>query len=107
MLCFPEVQGRKRTLKYGFYGNRSAQLSTFQMRWYYQGAARQHLDNNLNIIGVFRLPQVGNIKKETVALWYKDGREVKGDGNLTFTEGVLNLEIAQVRGILMFHVPHT
>uniref|UniRef100_A0A8C7TKA9 Myomesin 1 n=1 Tax=Oncorhynchus mykiss TaxID=8022 RepID=A0A8C7TKA9_ONCMY len=46
--------------------------------------------------GVFRLPQVGNIKKETVALWYKDGREVKGDGNLTFTEGVLNLEIAQI-----------
>lgn len=92
----------------GFYENRSAQLSTFQMIWYYQCAAGQHLDNNLNIIGVFRLPQVGNIKKETVALWYKDGREVKGDGNLTFTEGVLNLEIAQVRGILkLFHAPHT
>uniref|UniRef100_A0A8C8LXX8 Myomesin 1b n=1 Tax=Oncorhynchus tshawytscha TaxID=74940 RepID=A0A8C8LXX8_ONCTS len=44
--------------------------------WYYQGVAGQHLDNNLNIIGVFRLPQVGNIKKETVALWYKDGREI-------------------------------
>uniref|UniRef100_A0A8C7R7H3 Myomesin-1 n=1 Tax=Oncorhynchus mykiss TaxID=8022 RepID=A0A8C7R7H3_ONCMY len=40
--------------------------------------------------------KVGNIKKETVALWYKDGREVKGDEKLTFTEGVLNLEIAQI-----------
>uniref|UniRef100_A0A673ZKT3 Myomesin-1 n=1 Tax=Salmo trutta TaxID=8032 RepID=A0A673ZKT3_SALTR len=45
---------------------------------------------------VFLKCKVGNIKKETVALWYKDGREVKGDGNLTFTEGVLNLEIAQI-----------
>uniref|UniRef100_A0A4W5NR81 Myomesin 1 n=1 Tax=Hucho hucho TaxID=62062 RepID=A0A4W5NR81_9TELE len=49
---------------------------------------------------VFLKCKVGNIKKETVALWYKDGREVKGDGNLAFTEGVLNLEISQVRGIL-------
>ncbi|XP_064797857.1 myomesin-1 isoform X2 [Oncorhynchus masou masou] len=40
--------------------------------------------------------KVGNIKKETVALWYKDGREVKGDEKLTFTEGVLKLEIAQI-----------
>ena len=40
--------------------------------------------------------QVGNIKKETVALWYKDGREIKADEHLTFTEGVLTLEIAQV-----------
>uniref|UniRef100_A0A8C7G8D8 Myomesin 1 n=1 Tax=Oncorhynchus kisutch TaxID=8019 RepID=A0A8C7G8D8_ONCKI len=45
---------------------------------------------------VFLKCKVGNIKKETVALWYKDGREVKGDGNLTFAEGVLNLEIAQI-----------
>ncbi|XP_038828562.1 M-protein, striated muscle-like [Salvelinus namaycush] len=45
---------------------------------------------------VFLKCKVGNIKKETVALWYKDGREVKGDGNLTFTEGMLNLEIAQI-----------
>ncbi|XP_055737118.1 M-protein, striated muscle-like [Salvelinus fontinalis] len=45
---------------------------------------------------VFLKCKVGNVKKETVALWYKDGREVKGDGNLTFTEGVLNLEIAQI-----------
>ncbi|XP_064805024.1 M-protein, striated muscle-like isoform X2 [Oncorhynchus masou masou] len=45
---------------------------------------------------VFLKCKVGNIKKETVALWYKDGREVKGDGNLTFTEGVLNMEIAQI-----------
>ncbi|XP_045077120.1 M-protein, striated muscle isoform X1 [Coregonus clupeaformis] len=40
--------------------------------------------------------KVGNIKKETVALWYKDGREIKGDEKLTFTEGVLKLEIAQI-----------
>ncbi|KAK6292824.1 hypothetical protein J4Q44_G00363250 [Coregonus suidteri] len=45
---------------------------------------------------VFLKCKVGNIKKETVALWYKDGREVKGDENLTFTEGVLKLEIAQI-----------
>uniref|UniRef100_A0A8C7G717 Myomesin 1 n=1 Tax=Oncorhynchus kisutch TaxID=8019 RepID=A0A8C7G717_ONCKI len=56
---------------------------------------------------VFLKCKVGNIKKETVALWYKDGREVKGDGNLTFAEGVLNLEIAQVRGILMLHASQT
>uniref|UniRef100_A0A6Q2YSW5 Myomesin-1 n=1 Tax=Esox lucius TaxID=8010 RepID=A0A6Q2YSW5_ESOLU len=40
--------------------------------------------------------KVGNIKKDTVAVWYKDGREVKGDNNLPFTEGVLKLEIAQI-----------
>ncbi|XP_046879450.1 myomesin-1 isoform X11 [Hypomesus transpacificus] len=40
--------------------------------------------------------KVGNIKKETVALWYKDGREIKADEHLTFTEGVLTLEIAQI-----------
>ncbi|KAM4606223.1 myomesin-1 [Polymixia lowei] len=39
--------------------------------------------------------KVGNIKKETVALWYKDGREIKADEHLGFTEGVLKLEIAQ------------
>lgn len=36
------------------------------------------------------------MKKETSALWYKDGREIKADENLGFTEGVLKLEIAQV-----------
>lgn len=40
--------------------------------------------------------QVGNMKKETSALWYKDGREIKADESLGFTEGVLKLEIAQV-----------
>nr|XP_057915304.1 M-protein, striated muscle isoform X6 [Doryrhamphus excisus] len=40
--------------------------------------------------------KVGNIKKETSALWYKDGREIKADENLGFTEGVLKLEIAQI-----------
>ncbi|KAM6978017.1 myomesin-1 [Aplochiton taeniatus] len=39
--------------------------------------------------------KVGNIKKETVALWYKDGRELKADEHLTFSEGTLSLEIAQ------------
>ncbi len=41
--------------------------------------------------------QVGNMKKETTALWYKDKREIKADEHLGFTEGVLKLEIAQVR----------
>lgn len=41
--------------------------------------------------------QVGNVKKETSAVWYKDGREIKADEHLGFTEGVLKLEIAQVR----------
>lgn len=40
--------------------------------------------------------QVGNMKKETSALWYKDGHEIKSEQNLGFTEGVLKLEIAQV-----------
>ncbi|XP_019711483.1 myomesin-1 isoform X3 [Hippocampus comes] len=40
--------------------------------------------------------KVGNIKKETSALWYKDGREIKADEKLGFTEGVLKLEIAQI-----------
>lgn len=40
--------------------------------------------------------QVGNMKKETSALWYKDGHEIKADEHLGFTEGVLKLEIAQV-----------
>lgn len=39
------------------------------------------------------------MKKETSALWYKDGHEIKSDQSLGFTEGVLKLEIAQV-GIL-------
>lgn len=29
-------------------------------------------------------------------MWYKDGREIKADEHLSFTEGVLKLEIAQV-----------
>ncbi|XP_061569767.1 M-protein, striated muscle isoform X3 [Cololabis saira] len=40
--------------------------------------------------------KVGNIKKETSALWYKDGHEIKSDEHLTFTEGVLKLEISQI-----------
>ncbi|TNM96544.1 hypothetical protein fugu_016205 [Takifugu bimaculatus] len=40
--------------------------------------------------------KVGNIKKETSALWYKDGQEIKADEHLSFTEGVLKLEIAQI-----------
>ncbi|XP_019943157.2 myomesin-1 isoform X7 [Paralichthys olivaceus] len=40
--------------------------------------------------------KVGNVKKETSALWYKDGREIKADEHLSFTEGVLKLEIAQI-----------
>uniref|UniRef100_A0A673BSJ5 Myomesin-1 n=1 Tax=Sphaeramia orbicularis TaxID=375764 RepID=A0A673BSJ5_9TELE len=40
--------------------------------------------------------KVGNMKKETSALWYKDGHEIKSDNNLGFTEGVLKLEIAQI-----------
>ncbi|KAM9332098.1 myomesin-1 isoform 1-T1 [Pholidichthys leucotaenia] len=39
--------------------------------------------------------KVGNMKKETSALWYKDGHEIKSDEHLGFTEGVLKLEIAQ------------
>ncbi|XP_054478598.1 myomesin-1 [Anoplopoma fimbria] len=39
--------------------------------------------------------KVGNMKKETSALWYKDGHQLKADENLGFTEGVLKLEIAQ------------
>ncbi|XP_070708767.1 myomesin-1 isoform X3 [Pempheris klunzingeri] len=40
--------------------------------------------------------KVGNMKKETSALWYKDGHEIKADEHLGFTEGVLKLEIAQI-----------
>ncbi|TKS87631.1 Myomesin-1 190 kDa connectin-associated protein 190 kDa titin-associated protein [Collichthys lucidus] len=40
--------------------------------------------------------KVGNMKKETSALWYKDGREIKADEHLGFSEGVLKLEIAQI-----------
>ncbi|XP_041817081.1 M-protein, striated muscle isoform X2 [Chelmon rostratus] len=40
--------------------------------------------------------KVGNVKKETSAVWYKDGREIKADEHLGFTEGVLKLEIAQI-----------
>ncbi|XP_051796626.1 myomesin-1 isoform X1 [Acanthochromis polyacanthus] len=39
--------------------------------------------------------KVGNMKKETSALWYKDGHQIKSDEHLGFTEGVLKLEIAQ------------
>ncbi|XP_031706004.1 myomesin-1 isoform X2 [Anarrhichthys ocellatus] len=40
--------------------------------------------------------KVGNMKKETSALWYKDGHQIKADEHLGFTEGVLKLEIAQI-----------
>ncbi|XDV17709.1 hypothetical protein PO909_023531 [Leuciscus waleckii] len=40
--------------------------------------------------------KVGNMKKDSVALWYKDGREVKVNEKLDFTEGVLTLEITQI-----------
>ncbi|KAG7268622.1 hypothetical protein CRUP_020055, partial [Coryphaenoides rupestris] len=40
--------------------------------------------------------KVGNIKKDTVALWKKDGQEIKSDQQLSFSEGVLRLEIAQI-----------
>ncbi|XP_073763679.1 myomesin-1 isoform X8 [Danio rerio] len=40
--------------------------------------------------------KVGNMKKDSTALWYKDGREVKVDEKLDFSEGVLTLEIAQI-----------
>ncbi|XP_030635902.1 M-protein, striated muscle [Chanos chanos] len=40
--------------------------------------------------------KVGNMKKDSVALWYKDGREVKANEKLDFAEGVLTLEIAQI-----------
>ncbi|XP_063062622.1 M-protein, striated muscle isoform X2 [Engraulis encrasicolus] len=39
--------------------------------------------------------KVGNMKKDSVALWYKDGREIQCNEKLDFSEGVLNLEIAQ------------
>lgn len=41
--------------------------------------------------------QVGNMKKDTSALWYKDKHQIKADENLGFSEGVLKLEIAQVK----------
>ncbi|XP_056113825.1 M-protein, striated muscle isoform X1 [Rhinichthys klamathensis goyatoka] len=40
--------------------------------------------------------KVGNMKKDSVALWYKDGREVKVNEKLDFSEGVLTLEITQI-----------
>ncbi|KAM4534315.1 myomesin-1 isoform 3-T3 [Odontesthes bonariensis] len=40
--------------------------------------------------------KVGNMKKETTAMWYKDGHQIKADENLGFTEGILKLEIAQI-----------
>ncbi|MEQ2181176.1 hypothetical protein GOODEAATRI_008660, partial [Goodea atripinnis] len=39
--------------------------------------------------------EVGNMKKETSALWHKDGHQIKADEHLGFAEGVLKLEIAQ------------
>ncbi|XP_048123035.1 M-protein, striated muscle isoform X2 [Alosa alosa] len=42
--------------------------------------------------------KVGNMKKESVALWYKDGREVQANEKLDFSEGWLHLEIAQRTG---------
>uniref|UniRef100_A0A7N6FBE0 Myomesin 1b n=1 Tax=Anabas testudineus TaxID=64144 RepID=A0A7N6FBE0_ANATE len=32
--------------------------------------------------------KVGNMKKETSALWYKDGHQIKADEHLGFTEGI-------------------
>ncbi|XP_047424251.1 myomesin-1 isoform X7 [Mugil cephalus] len=40
--------------------------------------------------------KVGNMKKETTAMWYKDGHQIKADEHLGFAEGVLKLEIAQI-----------
>uniref|UniRef100_A0A8C1YLA9 Myomesin 1b n=1 Tax=Cyprinus carpio TaxID=7962 RepID=A0A8C1YLA9_CYPCA len=40
--------------------------------------------------------KVANMKKDSVALWYKDGREIKVNEKLDFSEGVLTLEIAQI-----------
>lgn len=40
--------------------------------------------------------KVGNIKKDTSALWYKDGQEIKSDQNLSFSEGELKMDIAQI-----------
>uniref|UniRef100_A0A8C9TEK9 Myomesin 1 n=1 Tax=Scleropages formosus TaxID=113540 RepID=A0A8C9TEK9_SCLFO len=40
--------------------------------------------------------KVGNIKKETVVIWQKDERELKVDEKLSFTEGVLTLEISKI-----------
>lgn len=44
--------------------------------------------------------KVGNMKKDSVALWYKDGREIKASEKLDFSEGVLSLEITKVRTFL-------
>lgn len=43
--------------------------------------------------------QVANMKKDSVALWYKDGREIKVNEKLDFSEGVLTLEITQVSSV--------
>ncbi|CAI5672930.1 unnamed protein product [Oreochromis niloticus] len=40
--------------------------------------------------------KVGNMKKETSALWHKDRHQIKVDEHLGFAEGVLKLEIAQI-----------
>ncbi|CAN9506382.1 unnamed protein product [Ophioblennius macclurei] len=45
---------------------------------------------------VFLNCKVGNIKKDTSAIWYKDGHEIKSEQSMSFTEGVLKLEIAQI-----------
>lgn len=39
------------------------------------------------------------MKKESVTLWYKDGREIKGSEKLDVNEGVLSLEITKVRNL--------
>lgn len=39
------------------------------------------------------------MKKDSVALWYKDGREIKVNEKLDFSEGVLTLEITQVSSV--------
>uniref|UniRef100_A0A8C2A226 Myomesin 1b n=1 Tax=Cyprinus carpio TaxID=7962 RepID=A0A8C2A226_CYPCA len=43
--------------------------------------------------------KVANMKKDSVALWYKDGREIKVNEKLDFSEGVLTLEITQVSSV--------
>uniref|UniRef100_A0A672G7W6 Myomesin 1b n=1 Tax=Salarias fasciatus TaxID=181472 RepID=A0A672G7W6_SALFA len=48
--------------------------------------------------------KVGNIKKDTSAIWYKDGHEIKSEQSLSFTEGVLKLEIITKKDAGMYEV---
>lgn len=83
MLCCTEVQGE--TELYRIFHADLFPRYTFQVPWFSKTSV------------CFDAFQVGNMKKETTALWYKDGREIKAEEHLGFTEGVLKLEIAQVR----------